>query len=147
MMIKRIMVATDGSDAGRRASDVAVDIARRSAGSIIAVYVMDIYRLAHLPGYATLPGLKDKILELMEDEGQVATDYVEARSREAAVPCKKIVSQGSPAEEILRVSRLEGADILVIGSHGRSALERVLLGGVAEKVVLQSSIPVLLMKG
>lgn len=146
-MIKRVMVATDGSDAGRWASEVAIDIARRSAGSIIAVYVMDIYRLAHLPGYAAFPGLKDKILELMEDEGQVATDYVEALSREAAVPCKKIVSQGSPAAEILRISRQEGADILVMGSHGRSALEKVLLGGVAEKVVLQSAVPVLLIKG
>ncbi|HOV82004.1 MAG TPA: universal stress protein [Methanothrix sp.] len=147
MMIKKVMIATDGSDAGRKAAAAAVEIARRSGASIIAVYVMDIYRLAHLPGYATLPGLKDKILELMEDEGREATDYVQAIAERASVPCKKILSQGSPAAEILRVSLEEEADMLVMGSHGRTALEKVLLGGVAEKVVLQSALPVLLIKG
>lgn len=146
MMIKRVMIATDGSDAGRSAVKAGVDIARRSGGCIIAVYVMDIYRLAHLPGYTTLPGLKDKIMEMMEDEGRTATEYAGELAAASDIPCKKILSQGSPAAEILRISREEEADILVMGSHGRTALEKVLLGGVAEKVVLQSDVPVLLIK-
>ncbi len=146
-MIKNVMIATDGSDAGRQASIAAVDIARRSRGRVIAVYILDIYRLAYLPGYTSLPGLQDKILHLMDDEGRQATDFVEYLAKDAAIPCKKILAQGNPAAEILKISVEEKADVLVMGSHGRTPLERVLLGGVAEKVVMQSVVPVLLIKG
>ena len=74
---QKIMIATDGSDTSKKAAEVGIEIARRSKGSIIAVYVVDVFRLSHIPGYATFPGLKDKLLELMEKEGIEATQSVE----------------------------------------------------------------------
>lgn len=146
LMIKRIMIATDGSDASRKAAMIAVDIARRAKGSITAVYVMEIHRFSHLPGFATLPGLKEKILQLMQDEGQQAMRFVEEQARIGQVPCEKIMIQGSPSEELIKISLQQGIDLLVMGSMGRTGVEKILLGSVAEKVVLQSSIPVLLIK-
>jgi len=146
-MIKKIMIATDGSDTSKKAALIGIDIAQRANGSITAVYVMDILRLAHLPGYATLPGLKDKILELMQDEGREATQFVEDHAQMMKVPCHKIQAQGNPTEELLKASQKLGMDLLVMGSLGRTGIEKFLLGSVAEKVVLQSTIPVLLIKG
>jgi len=146
-MIKKIMIATDGSDTSKKAAMIGVDIAQRANGSITAVYVMDILRLAHLPGYATLPGLKEKILELMKEEGQQATQFVEDHAQIMKVSCHKILVQGNPSEELLKISQKQGVDLLVMGSFGRTGIEKFLLGSVAEKVVLQSTIPVLLIKG
>jgi nucleotide-binding universal stress UspA family protein len=146
-MIKKIMIATDGSDISKKAAMVGIDIASRSNGSVTVVYVMDIFRLAGMPGYTILPGLKEKILNLMREEGHEATRYVEDQARMARVPCHKIVSQGYPSDELLKISCRLGMDLLIMGSLGRTSLEKFLLGNVAEKVVLQSTIPVLLIKG
>jgi nucleotide-binding universal stress UspA family protein len=143
-MIKKIMIATDGSDASRKAAIVAVDIARRAIGSITAVYVMDTERLSRLPGIATLPELKGKILALMQEEGQQATQFVEDQAIAACIPCRKILAQGRASEELIRISQQQGIDLLVMGSMGRTGMEKILLGDVAEKVVHQSTIPVLL---
>jgi nucleotide-binding universal stress UspA family protein len=146
-MIKKIMIATDGSDTSKKAAMIGIDIAHRANGSITAVYVMETLRLAHLPGFATLPGLKEKILQLMQEEGQQATQFVEDQALIMKVPCRKILTQGSPSEELLKISREQGIDLIIMGSLGRTGMEKILLGSVAGKVVLQSSIPVLLVKG
>ena len=143
-MIKKIMVAVDGSDASRKAAMVAVDIARKAAGSINAVYVMETERLSRLPGIATLPELREKIMALMQEEGEQATQFVEDQARRASVPCQKILARGRASEELIRISQQQGIDLLVMGSMGRTGMEKMLLGDVAEKVVHQSAIPVLL---
>jgi nucleotide-binding universal stress UspA family protein len=143
-MIKRIMIATDGSDASRKAAMIAVDIARQAIGSITAVYVMETERLSRLPGIATLPELKEKILALMQEEGQQAMQFVEDQAGRANVPCRKILARGRASEELIRISQQQGVDLLVMGSIGRTGMEKILLGDVAEKVVHQSAIPVLL---
>jgi nucleotide-binding universal stress UspA family protein len=146
-MIKKIMIATDGSDTSKKAAMIGIDIAHRANGSVTAVYVMEILRLTHLPGYATLPGLKEKILKLMQEEGQQATQFVEDHAQMMNVSCQKIVAQGNPSEELLKASQKLGMDLIIMGSLGRTGIEKFILGSVAEKVVLQSTIPVLLIKG
>jgi nucleotide-binding universal stress UspA family protein len=146
-MIKKIMIATDGSDTSNKAATIGIDIAKRANGSITAVYVMEILRLAHLPGYATMPGLKEKVLGLMREEGSQAMQFVEDQAEMMSVSCQKIVAQGSPSEELLRISKEMEMDLIIMGSLGRTGIEKILLGSVAEKVVLQSTIPVLLVKG
>ena len=126
---------------------IGIDIAHRANGSVTAVYVMEILRLAHLPGYATMPGLKEKVIGLMQEEGQQATQFVEDHARILNVSCHKIVVQGSPGEELLKISQSLGMDLLIMGSLGRTGVGKILLGSVAEKVVLLSPIPVLLVKG
>ncbi|NTV28048.1 MAG: universal stress protein [Methanothrix sp.] len=143
-MIKNIMIATDGSDASKKAAEVGIEIAGRSKGSIIAVYVVDVFRLSRIPGYATFPGLKDKLLELMEKEGIEATESIEDMANIAGISCQKLITRGDPSKELLRVSMESGVDLLIMGSIGRTGLDRIILGGVAEKVVRNSEVPVLL---
>jgi nucleotide-binding universal stress UspA family protein len=146
-MMQKIMIATDGSDMSKKAVKSGIDIAHHAKGCIIAVYVIDISRLSHLPGYAMLPGLKDKVSELMKEEGRQATQFAADQAQMMNVPCRKIIAQGNPSQEIIKSAQEIEADLIVIGSRGRTGVEKFLLGSVAEKVVLQSSIPVLMIKG
>ena len=143
-MFKKIMVATDGSQTSIRTAEIAVDLARLSGGSIIAIYVVDIYRLAHLPGYAAFPSLSSRLMELMQREGELAISEVENMACDAGVPFSSIIAEGDPSQEIVKRSHKSGADLLVLGRIGRSDLEKILLGCVAEKVVRHSKIPVLI---
>jgi nucleotide-binding universal stress UspA family protein len=147
IMIEKIMIATDGSDTSKKAAMIGIDIAHRANASITAVYVMETLRLTHLPGYATMPGLKEKVMELMQEEGAQATQYVEDHARIMRVSCQKIIAQGNPSVELLKISQSQGIDLIIMGSLGRTGMEKILLGSIAEKVVLQSPIPVLLVKG
>jgi nucleotide-binding universal stress UspA family protein len=147
IMIKNIMIATDGSDTSKNAAKVGIEIACRSKGSIIIVYVVDVFRLSHIPGYVTFPGLKDKLLELMEKEGIEATESVEDMANDAGIACQKLIIRGEPSKELLRISRESGVDLLIMGSVGRTGLDKIILGSVAEKVVRNSAVPVLLVPG
>lgn len=140
------MIASDGSDTSKRAAKIGLDIAARANGRVTAIYVMDTARLSHLPGYASLPGLKDKILELMREEGREALGFIEERAGTLKVPFEGIVREGRPGEMLLKAANESRVDLIVMGSRGRSKMEKFLLGSVAENVVLRSMIPVLLVK-
>jgi nucleotide-binding universal stress UspA family protein len=147
IMFDKIIIATDGSAFSYMAAKQGVEIARISGGQVVAVYVVDVPRLAQLPGYAGIAGTKDQLLELMIHQGQEATEEVEHISVEAGVPCSKVILRGHPSDELLRYSTESGADLLVMGSIGKSGLSRFLLGSVAQKVVEHSKVPVMLVPG
>ncbi len=143
----KIMVAVDGSETSWKAAQLGIEIARRSQGSIIAVYVVDVIRLAKLPGYAVLPGSKDKLLNLMKKEGKEATIKVEKRANLAGIKSYRMLEEGDPADVLIRVSKEINPDLLVMGSVGRTGLDRFIVGSVAEKVVHHASVPVMLFPG
>jgi nucleotide-binding universal stress UspA family protein len=143
-MPKRVLVAVDGSSASMEAARLGVQAARLSRGQIKAVYVADTQRLAHLPGYSSFPGIKEKLLLLMEEEGSSATGSVQHLAEEEGVPCEKEVRQGDPVQELLRASEEWPADLMVLGKVGHGSLAKAILGSVAENVMRRAKIPVLL---
>lgn len=143
-MFKKIMVATDGSGTSMKTAELAIDLARHSGGSVIAIYVVDILRLAHLPGYTAFPSISSELMKLMLREGELAIAEIEDMASDAGVPFDRIIAEGNPAEEILKKSKDSGSDMLALGRIGRSGLEKILLGSVAEKVMRHSRIPVLI---
>ena len=143
-MIKKIMIATDGSDASRKAAIAGVEIARAFCSEVTSVYVVDTHRLKSLYGYASLPGLKDKLLDLMLQEGESATSEVAKMASDAGLSSRKIVAEGDPSSELLSISQESDIDMIVIGGIGRSGMSKFLLGSVAEKVIRHSAVPVML---
>ncbi|NPV62050.1 MAG: universal stress protein [Methanotrichaceae archaeon] len=141
-MYQKILIAIDGSGPSARAARLGIDLAKLSGAKVTAIYVVDVLRLSHMPGYAAMPGIKDSILDLMLAEAEKATGEIEEAARELGLSCDRLVARGDPAEEIIRAS--EGMDLLVIGNVGRTGLAKFLLGSVAEKVVRNSRAPVLL---
>ncbi len=142
-MRKKILLATDGSDTSMRAAKMALDIGKKTGATVTAVYVVDVHRLAQLPGYAAMPGIKDNLMELMFKEGDEALEEIEDMARDAVVAYERVVAEGDPGEELLKLCRDPGFDLIVLGTIGKSGLKRFLLGSVAEKVVRHSHVPVL----
>jgi nucleotide-binding universal stress UspA family protein len=92
-----------------------------------------------VPIDASMDGLK-KILEL---DGDKAIRSIEERAAIEGVKVRKWILEGQPAKEILRLSEEQSFDLIVMGTLGRSGIEKFLLGSVADKVIRGSSIPVL----
>ena len=146
-VFRKIMVATDGSETSMLTAKLAISLAKLAGGRVYAIYVVDIYRLAQLPGYTTLPGISERLMALMFKEGEEATSEIGEMASHAGVPFEKIVAEGNPGEEILRRSVESGIDLLVMGRIGRTGLEKIMLGSVAEKVVRHSRVPILIVPG
>ena len=142
-MLKKILIATDGSETSMRAAKMAVSIGKISGAAVTAIYVVDVHRLAQLPGYAAMPGLKDNLMQLMHKEGGEAMEEIEDMARDAGVAYERALAEGDPGEELLKLCNDSGFDMIVMGTIGRSGLTRFLLGSVAEKVVRHSHVPVL----
>ena len=143
-MFQKIVIATDGSETSQKAAKMGVELAKMHNALIMVVYVADTSRLGYLSDYIQYSGV---IRELMLNEGKVSTDYVEERALAAGVGCEKKILEGRPSDELLRISRESGVDLLVMGSVGRGGLDRFLLGSVAEKVVQHSKVPIMLVPG
>jgi len=142
-MLKKILMATDGSETSMRAAENAVSIGKKAGAAVTAVYVVDVHRLAQLPGYTAMPGIKDNLMELMFKEGGEALEEIGDMARDAGVAYERVVAEGDPGEELLKLCRDPGFDLIVLGTIGKSGLKRFLLGSVAEKVVRHSHVPVL----
>jgi nucleotide-binding universal stress UspA family protein len=143
-MFEKIMVAVDGSETSNKAAKAGIELAKLSGSKVTAVYIADVNRLANLAGCGEF---SDQIRECMLKEGKKATGYVKKLSDEAVISCEMIIAEGDPSMELLRISQESGADLLVLGSVGRSGLNRFLLGSVAEKIVKHTKVTVMMVSG
>lgn len=98
--------------------------------------------------FATIPidVAMGNMYEVLKKEGAKATDEVEGKAGDE-VDVEAIVVEGHPAEEILKLSDNVSADLIVMGTLGKSGLDRFLLGSVAEKVSRNSIAPVMIVRG
>ncbi|PSP63029.1 stress response protein [Halobacteriales archaeon QH_7_66_37] len=101
------------------------------------MYVVNTAALTDLPMESSWEGVS----QALEQEGQVALNEVEQLARDVPVEVTRI--EGSPAREIVSYAEDNDVDVIVMGTHGRSGVDRLLLGSVAERVVRSSSVPVL----
>jgi nucleotide-binding universal stress UspA family protein len=79
--------------------------------------------------------------------GQKGLAALVAKARKAGARVKAVMTDGLPHEQILRLARAKHADVVVLGTHGRTGLARFFLGSVANRVVAMSSVPVLTVRG
>ena len=138
-MFEKILVATDGSEHGYRASRVALDLGKISGGKVTAIYVADTVKTSHLPDDMLLFSIRELLLK----EGKEALKQVEDLAKEKGVSFESVVVEGTPGSEIIRYAETSGMDVIILGAVGRTGLDKFLLGSVAEKVVRNSKIPVL----
>lgn len=134
-MYHDILVPTDGSDGARVAIDHAIDLATTFDARIHALYVVN-------PMYASDLAL-ERVVDALTEVGEQATDDVAARAEAAGVECVRHIERGPAYRRILDYVEANDVDLVVMGTHGRTGLDRYLLGSVAEKVVRLSPAPVL----
>jgi len=135
----RILVPTDGSSEGELAVCHALDLAAVHGASVRAIYVVDTARYAGMPMETTWEGVGD----LLYDDGEAALSTVCDLAADRDVDVETAVVEGSPSREIITQAEETDCDLVVMGTHGRGGIDRLLLGSVAEKVVRGSSVPVL----
>lgn len=142
---KKIMIATDGSVLGKKAIEYGVEIARLSGAKLYAVYVIS------AGGYHIIPprdaGWEKAMKEHLKTEGGEAANYVERAGMNAGVETESIILEGHPAEEIVKFAEENDIDVVVMGTLGKTGIQKFLLGSVAEKVVRNSKRAVLVVKG
>ena len=149
-MIKRILVATDGSPISRKAVNYAADLAKQVGASLMLLGVVD-------SGYLFAPGVPPQVSpgNIQESTEDVLRQATEAYLDESVTDCRKkelavarVVRVGHPVEEIVKEAEAGQADLIVVGSQGRSALGAAVLGSVAYGVLHKDArIPVLVVRG
>lgn len=135
-MYDRILLPTDGSEEMDDVVDHAVDLARDQDAVLDVLYVVDIAATSRL-GMETS---WEAVLSALREEGEAALEVV--RQRAEGVDARTTLVEGTPHREIVDRAEREGCDLIVMGTHGRGGLDRLLLGSVAEKVVRTSTVPV-----
>ena len=138
-MYERVLVPTDGSGAMEPVIEHAVGLAAEHGATVHALYVANTASLNDLPADAGWEG----VTEALHREGERAIATVESGAKRRGVPAERAVREGSPPDEIVAYAQQQDCDIIVMGTHGRSGVDRLLLGSVAERVVRSSTVPVL----
>jgi len=137
--IRRVLLGTDLGPASALATDRAFDLASRHDAELLIVSVIDPDELG---GSRAVDGRWDQVRDRRHGAAQ---DLVQ-RGRAIGVPVSFLVWTGSPGECIVSAAQSEDADLVVVGSHGRGALARLLLGSVSEHVVRHAPCPVLVVR-
>ena len=135
----RIVVPTDGSASSRPAIDHAVELAAFHDATVHAVYVVNIASFSGVPTEGSWEGVS----QALEREGEEALDVVEAACDALEVPVERRRLEGRPSQRIVEYATEHDADLIVMGTHGRGGLDRLLLGSVAERVVRSAPVPVM----
>lgn len=138
--IAKILLATDLSPASLGATVEALRLAERLGASLLAVSVIDPNQL-RLPGGRFSPRV-DQVRA--EREGAVQT--LVAEGRRVGVAVSFLIWEGEPGESIVEAAESEGADLVVVGSHGRGTVGRFLIGSVSDHVVRHAAVPVLVVR-
>jgi nucleotide-binding universal stress UspA family protein len=144
-IFRKIMVATDGSELIKRAVDLAIEIAKLSEAKLYAVHVIALEgnSIIHSRGKEQKKALKEQLIV----EGKKATDYVENIGRTANVRVESTILEGNPANEIIDFAEKNDIDLIVMGTHGKTGIQRFLIGSVSENVVRHSERAVLVARG
>jgi nucleotide-binding universal stress UspA family protein len=140
--IRRILCPTDFSDYSRHALDHAVAIARWYTSTITVLHVFSALPVAaYAPG---MPGFESIVLT-RADRDQLLVEMTRLIETESApgITIEAVIREGSTAGEILSQAADLKADLLIMGTHGRSGFERFLLGSITEKVLRKANCPVL----
>lgn len=137
---EKILVALDLSEHSKTVADYAAALAKMSGASITAIYAAP--TLTQYTGFHVPPNTIDNFVgEIVSGAEKAMSSFVTEHFGD--IPVKAVVVVGYAAEEILSMADKESADIIVMGTHGRRGIDRILFGSVAEKVVKNSPYPVL----
>lgn len=136
---KKILFATDGSKYSEAAATKAIDFAKSYGGELIIMSVVDV----PVEFYGESPEAWDKLVV----KARVYTDRAKQRAEAAGVNVQTYVREAETWQAIIDMANEQKADTIIMGSHGRTGLKRLLMGSVTEKVIGHAPCPVLVVKG
>ena len=146
-MYKRILVPVDGSDTSTKALVAALQMARDSGGAVCLVHVLeDLAQIVAYDPYGAYPG---DLTKVMRDSAQKLLAEAMAIAQSSGVPAQERLVEAAGqrlGEVVLHEAEGYKADLIVVGTHGRRGLGRVLLGSGAEQIIRMAPVPVLIVR-
>lgn len=144
-MFKHILVPVDGSSTSLKAVAKAAGLAKAFGSQVTAVYVLDPYPFTGVG--ADFAYGQAQYLTAATAEANKALDDVKSSMADSGVTLNTLVGEGHAVHEgIVRVGENVGADLIVMGSHGRRGLEKLVLGSVAQRVLQVAHVPVMVVR-
>ena len=141
-VFSNILVAIDGSDASRRAFARAVDEAKVWNAKLHAVYVVETGLFSSLPADNTV----EIMYRVLEKEGETVLAKAKNEASGKDVTLVTHMKQGHAGSEVLALAELEKSDLIIVGSHGKSQTDRLLIGSVSTFVVTRSRITTMVVR-
>lgn len=141
---KTILVPTDFSEAAQTALDYAADLAEKLGSKVHVVHAFELPLVGFPDGTMTITA---EMAARITVAAQKALDDAVAKHKKRRVELLTSLVQGDPRDAVLTKANEIGADLIVMGTHGRRGIARALIGSVAESVVRTSPIPVLTLRG
>ncbi|WP_454914547.1 universal stress protein [Variovorax gossypii] len=147
-MFKRILVATDGSTLSKKAVTRAIALAAQNDADLVALNVIPRYPRSYLEGSMTFSAEDiGRIEQQWAEKAQAMLDTVSARARESGVRIRTATANSDlVAESIIAAAKKYKSDLIVMASHGRKGIKRLLLGSETQHVLAHSTLPVLVLR-
>jgi nucleotide-binding universal stress UspA family protein len=147
-MYQRILVATDGSTLSKKAVKTAIDLAALCGAELVALKVVPRYPQSYFEGGIALqPDEVRRVEAQWADEGQAVVDAVKKSALAKGVTTKALtVKSDVVSDALLAAAKKHQCDLIVMASHGRKGIKRLLLGSETQHVLTHGSIPVLILK-
>jgi len=139
MKFNKILIAVEDSSHSLEAAKAGIQLALKVNGEVAVMSVINIAVTISSPDVVPTP---IEIINLQRDEAHEVLEKVK-KLYPGNLPVTEFVPEGDPREEIIDVAEKWGADIIVLGTHGRTGLTHLLMGSTAEHVVRHSKVPVL----
>ena len=144
-MFKHILVPVDGSPTSMLAVNQAAGLAKVFGSQVTAVYVIDPYPFTGVG--ADFAYGQAQYLSAATADAHAALDSVKSAMEQAGIPVDTVMGEGHSVHDgIMEAAKTTGADLIVMGSHGRRGLEKQVLGSVTQRVLGDSLIPVLVVR-
>jgi nucleotide-binding universal stress UspA family protein len=138
-MYNRILIPTDGSEYSKEATDHGLALAKMIGAEVTALFVIDEGSILA----RNVPNVPNLAVTL-EEEGNKAVAYIKVEGEKRRIKVKTRIEMGSAAQVITKATR--DFDLVVMGTHGRSGVSKMVMGSVAEKVIRLAECPVLVVK-
>lgn len=147
-MYKRILVATDGSKLSTKAVNSAIDLAAALGAELVALKVIPRYPQSYFEG--SIPLSADDVARVEQqwaDDGRKVVDEVKSTGEARGVKVKAILAKSDVVSDaLIAAAKKHKADLIVMASHGRKGVKRLLLGSETQQVLTHSEIPVLVLR-
>jgi len=138
--IKKVLIATDGSEYTKEAVSTGLHLAKTLGADVSALYVIDQTSFVSFPIDSSIVS----VYSLLENEGKRAVEDVKKEGEALGVKVDTVVAEGSPTRKIVETAA--DFDLVVLGTLGRSALSKLFMGSVAERVTRYAPCPVLVVR-
>lgn len=147
-MYQSILIATDGSDLSKKAVESGLSLAALSGASVVVLKVVPHYSRSYFEGGTPMDTFDiENIEKQWVDTAQILVDSVKIQGSTQGVEVKAVVAKSDLiAEAVIAAAKKHGCDLIVMASHGRRGIQRLLLGSETQHVLTHSHIPVLVLR-